>query len=371
MSPKDKPARSLPVTQPAAVRRGEVSATRGREDRRDPRRLRRAIAAAGLCFAGMVGAAGPSVAYEAFVTNERDNTVSVIDTVKREVVRTFPVGRRPRGIVFSPDGSKLFVCASDSNAVQVIDPASGKVLHDLPSGQDPEQFALSPDGTRLFIANEDDALTTVVDVETRKVLAQIEVGIEPEGMAVSPDGKVAVTTSETTNMVHWIDVARLASDEATPVGQRPRHAEFDRSGEKLWVSSEVGGVVSVIDVATKQILKVIDFAIPGVAGDRIQPVGVKLTSDGALAFVALGPSDRVAVVDAKTYEVLDYILVGRRVWHLEFTPGEDQVLTTNGVSGDVTMIDVASRKAVKTIKVGRFPWGAAIRPTGQPIADRR
>ncbi|MEL7415194.1 MAG: hypothetical protein AAGJ92_04790, partial [Pseudomonadota bacterium] len=54
--------------------------------------------------------------------------------------------------------------------------------------------------------------------------------------------------------------------------------------------------------------------------------------------------------------------VGRRVWHMAFSPDGSQLFTTNGVSGDVTVIDVASRKPIKTIKVGRFPWGAAMRP---------
>ncbi|MGU3541112.1 hypothetical protein ACLBXP_24890, partial [Methylobacterium sp. A54F] len=62
---------------------------------------------------------------------------------------------------------------------------------------------------------------------------------------------------------------------------------------------------------------------------------------------------------------LNYILVGRRVWHLALTPEGDRLLTTNGVSGDVTVIDVASQRAVKSIKVGRFPWGAAVRPDGK------
>ena len=30
---------------------------------------------------------------------------------------------------------------------------------------------------------------------------------------------------------------------------------------------------------------------------------------------------------------------------------------------DVTVIDVATLKPIKSIKVGRFPWGAAYRPT--------
>ena len=68
-------------------------------------------------------------------------------------------------------------------------------------------------------------------------------------------------------------------------------------------------------------------------------------------------------LNADTYEVEEYILVGRRVWHMDFNADRSQLFTTNGVSGDVTVVDVASRKAIKSIKVGRFPWGAAFRPT--------
>ena len=81
-----------------------------------------------------------------------------------------------------------------------------------------------------------------------------------------------------------------------------------------------------------------------------------------LAFVALGPANHVAVVNAETFEVEEYILVGRRVWHMAITPEEDWLYTTNGVSGDVTAVDLNKMKGIKTIKVGRFPWGAQILP---------
>ena len=55
--------------------------------------------------------------------------------------------------------------------------------------------------------------------------------------------------------------------------------------------------------------------------------------------------------------MLDYLLVGRRVWHLELTGDQKRLLTTNGVSGDVSIIDVADLKVVKSLKVGRFPGG--------------
>ena len=109
----------------------------------------------------------------------------------------------------------------------------------------------------------------------------------------------------------------------------------------------------------------IHFEIKGVHPDKIQPVGFEFSGDGKTVFVALGPANHVAAVNAETYAVEDYILVGRRVWHMAFNADKTQLFTTNGVSGDVTVIDVATREPVKSIKVGRFPWGAALRPSGE------
>jgi PQQ-dependent catabolism-associated beta-propeller protein len=201
------------------------------------------------------------------------------------------------------------------------------------------------------------------------VKGQVDVGVEPEGMAVSPDGKLAVNTSETTNMVHWIDTESLQLIDNTLVDQRPRYAVFAKDGKRLWVSAEIGGTVQVIDVPKREIIREISFEIPGIQKDRIQPVGIKLTSDGMYAFVALGPANHVAVIDANTYEVLKYLVVGRRVWHLGLTPDEKLLFTTNGVSGDVTVIDVDDLKAIKSIKVGRYPWGVAIKPSSNVLRD--
>ena len=306
--------------------------------------------------------AQPALAGEIWISNEKGNTVSVIDVDTLEVTRTINVGQRPRGIIFSKDHSRVYICASDDDTVQVLDPDNGDVLHELPSGYDPEQFALHPNDRYLYIANEDDAITTVVDTQDRTVVAQIDVGIEPEGMAVSPDGSIAITTSETTNMTHWIDVEAQEIFHNSLVDQRPRHAEFTKSGDKLWVSSEIGGTVTVFNVADQTELAKIQFAVQGVTPERLQPVGIRITADGKRAFVALGPSNHVAVVNGETFEVEDYILVGRRVWHMEMTPDEKLLFTTNGLSNDVTVVDMESLKAVKSIPVGEQPWGAAYRP---------
>ena len=115
--------------------------------------------------------------------------------------------------------------------------------------------------------------------------------------------------------------------------------------------------MTILDVASRAILKTLTFQIKGVHPDKVQPVGIKLSADGKYGFVALGPANHVAVIDAKTFEILDYLLVGRRVWQMAFTPDQKQLLATNGVSGDVSVIDVDSLKVIKSVKVGRYPVG--------------
>ena len=96
--------------------------------------------------------ATPVYADEIWVSNEKDDTISVIDVETLEVVRTIEVGERPRGITFAQDHSVLYLCASDSDTIQVIDPDTGKILHELPSGEDPEQFVLHPDNRHLYLS---------------------------------------------------------------------------------------------------------------------------------------------------------------------------------------------------------------------------
>jgi len=308
---------------------------------------------------------GSARANKIYVSNEKGNTVTVIDSGTWEQISEFPAGNRPRGIGISPDGKHLYVCASDDDTIKVFDAATDAFLWSLPSGPDPEFFVLSPDGNTLFVSNEDDNIVTVVDTVNRAVLAEIPVGVEPEGMAVSPDLQYVVNTSETTNMAHFISLDDYQIKHNILVDQRPRYARFTNDGSKLFVSSEIGGTVSVIKMngETGPLLEEkIGFSVPGVQPEWLQPVGMRITSDNKWLFVALGPANRVAVVDVASHEVVRYILVGQRVWHLDFTPDEQYLLTTNGNSNDVTVIDVAKQEAIKSIQVGQQPWGVVVAP---------
>ena len=50
------------------------------------------------------------------------------------------------------------------------------------------------------------------------------------------------------------------------------------------------------------------------------------------------------------------------MWNVALSAGESRLYTANGVSNDVTVIDLARSKAIKSITVGRMPWGVVVRP---------
>ncbi|RKZ70298.1 MAG: PQQ-dependent catabolism-associated beta-propeller protein, partial [Gammaproteobacteria bacterium] len=108
-----------------------------------------------------------------FITNEKGNTVSVINGETLEVESEIAIGERPRGIGISPDGTEVYVAVSEENLIAVFDPKTLKVLRKFESGSDPETFAVHPNGN-IYISNEDDAKATVYNPRTGDLIAEIQ-----------------------------------------------------------------------------------------------------------------------------------------------------------------------------------------------------
>jgi PQQ-dependent catabolism-associated beta-propeller protein len=321
--------------------------------------------------------APPAHATMAYASNEKDNTISVIDLDKQLVVKTVPTGQRPRGMALTSDGRRLLVCVGDSNRIDIFDTTTWQVTGSI-NTPDPEYAALRmPENNPLYVSNENNALITVWNIDTQKMLVQMPTGVEPEGMAVSPDGQLVVNTTETTNMAQFFSYATGKNLANVLVPPRPRWAAFTDHGREVWVSSELGGTVTVIDTTTFKVLDTIHFDIPGLRSTFIQPVGISITADDQYAFVALGPANRIAVVSVPQRKVLSYVatgksvynatvkkylLVGQRPWHMAFTPDGKYLLTANGLSNDVSVIDVADLRVINTIPVGQQPWMILVSP---------
>ncbi len=79
----------------------------------------------------------PGLAYTAYVSNEKGNSISVVDTEAMKVTAVVKTGQRPRGIETSTDGKFIYAAVGDDDTIQVIDTTTLKIVGKLPSGSMP------------------------------------------------------------------------------------------------------------------------------------------------------------------------------------------------------------------------------------------
>jgi YVTN family beta-propeller protein len=131
-------------------------------------------------------------------------------------------------------------------------------------------------------------------------------------------------------------------------------------GKELWVTNELDASVSIVSTASHEVVGTLGFEVRGARKDDITPVGITMTRDGKRAFVALGRANHVAFVDVASRKVGELVLVGKRAWNVALDKAEARLYVCNGLSDDLTVVDVASAKPLKTVPVGRVPYMAVI-----------
>jgi YVTN family beta-propeller protein len=315
-------------------------------------------------------------AYGVYVTNEMSGDLTVIDPETDSAIATIPLGKRPRGIRFSPDARHLFVALSGSpiappgvdektlpppdrgaDGIGMVDAKALKLVKILRGPSDPEQTSVSRDGTRLYVANEDAGKATVLEIATGKTVAEFEVGGEPEGVTTSPDGRFVYVTSEEDSQVAVIDTKDNRLVRRVKVGARPRDSAFLPDSTRAYVTGENDGTVSVIDTSSHRVIRTITLT-----GENVRPMGVVVSPDGERIYVSTGRGGTVAVIDAKTNMPVGSVAVGQRPWGIALSSDGARLYTANGPSNDVSIVDTASLTVVKKIPAGDRPWGVAAVP---------
>ena len=89
----------------------------------------------------------------AYITNQGDNTVSVIDIVQGKVTHTIAVGKAPVGVAVSKSLRRAFITNVESGDISVIDTISNQVIETIRIGGSPVGIAIAPDNKTLYVAD--------------------------------------------------------------------------------------------------------------------------------------------------------------------------------------------------------------------------
>ena len=331
-----------------------------------------------LCLALAVLVPGLAFAARAYVSNEDDGTVSVVSLEDLKVVAVVPVGKRPRGLVLSRDGKRLYVAVSGmpkcpppmsdaqcaqlprdaaADAIAVLDTARLAPLARFTRVSDPERVESSRDGRRLYVTEEDAARVAVLDSRTGALLAHIAVGREPEGVRLSPDGRTLLVTSEADGTVSIIDVRGNRVRRTVSVGKRPRDAAFTADSHAAFVPGEADASlyrVSVVpDAPAAPVLK---FPAPA------RPMGIALDAERGRLYVSTGRGGGIALLSGGGDRLLGEVAVGGRPWGIALSADGQRLVSADGPAGELAVLDAPSLTVRGKVAVGHGPWGVVLGP---------
>ena len=89
-------------------------------------------------------------------------------------------------------------------------------------------------------------------------------------------------------------------------------------------------------------------------------MGAVLSADGKELYVSCGRGGSVAIVDVATRKQVRSIEQGgARPWGIALSRDGTRLYTANGSSGDVSIVDPATGNVEKRVHVGGLPWGVA------------
>ena len=313
----------------------------------------------GLACATSPPADTPAASARIYVTNQLDNTASVIDGGTHKIVATVRVGDSPAQMAVSPDRKSVYIANTGSDTVSVLNTADNTIARTiaLPRGSRPIGVALNANGRYLYTADGGSDRVSVIDTPTGRVRASVRVGAQPLSVAVATDGKTVYAANSGSGDVSVINARTNRVVRAIHTGRFPSGVAVTPDGASVYVTNELSGV-AVIDADNGAVE----------AGLREpSPFSVAMSPNGDRAYVtSLGPG-RVTAIDTATHRVSSTVSVG--------PPGTDPftvratgdaLYVTNQGANTLSVIDPSTFRATATIATGSSPYGIAVvepRPT--------
>lgn len=239
----------------------------------------------------------------------------------------------------------LIVGNKGENSISFIDLDTGREVKRADTGPAPHEVAIAPDGKRAAVVAYGGETIEIFDVASRKRVETIALakGARPHGIVWLQDGRIVASAE-------GIDAIVVATPDPTwtvrsiPTGQKGSHMIAVSPDARFAYAANLGsGSVTQIDLVDGRTIR------SAAAGKGTE--GIALSADGAEVWASARESDRVFVFDARSLAPRAEIAVGRFPLRIAITPDGAHAVTSNLADGSLSVIDVRTRRLVRTIRV--------------------
>ncbi len=298
----------------------------------------------------------------AFVANAGSRTLAVVNLSSFSLVRELALGAAPAAVISVPDSRRVIALTPDNGEIVEFDCATLRISRKLRVATRAVSMRLGSDSRSLWVLCAEPASLVRVDLPSWHAAARTALSGIPSDFDLSDTrGVVALPT------MHSAAVVNLQSGKIERrIEANCTAARFAVKGDQIMTADSATRVLSLFETATGASVVTLPLAL--------SPRNFCLNSDGGQMFLTGDGLDGVAIVSPYQTQVAETILAGRTPASMAVTTSSPEYLfVANSQSGDVTVIDVQSRRLVAQVPVGEDPAAIAITPDNAYalVANRR
>lgn len=188
---------------------------------------------------------------------------------------------------------RLIIAHMDDASVVIASVADGSTLKVIPGIPTARGVIAGPEAGRYFVTSAPNHLV-IIDRDTLDVIATATTGTSPDGVGWDPAHRIVGVSDQGDGAVSLISDAGTGTRRQVALGVETGNVVFDGARGVFWatvVASAGPDTLVAIDPMAAAVTHKID--LPGCDGAH----GLRITSDGASAFVACENNSRLARVD--------------------------------------------------------------------------
>jgi YVTN family beta-propeller protein len=268
------------------------------------------------------------------------NTISVVDLVARKPMPPIDLGvlHGAHGLAFA--GGKLYFTAETNKVIGRYDPASQRIDWILGTGQDrTHMIVVAPDLEHIFTSNVNSDSISIIEQTLDSNLFGPPPGQGGPGNAGPPSGAPPGGPQKV-----W-------HESIVKIGKGPEGFDVAPEGKELWAANAHDSSISIIDIASKKVEATL--SVPWKMANRL-----KFTLDGTKVLISdlAGP---LVVMDVASRKEIKRIDVGRGAAGILMEPGGRRAFVAVSPDNKVVVIDLATLQITGTIATGNEPDGLA------------
>jgi YVTN family beta-propeller protein len=322
---------------------------------------RRSLLSSGLgAVAAFTGCARPKArgfSGYAFIANQEGGAVAAVDLEVFAVARHIRVDGAPTDVVARRQHARVYALTPANGSVHEIRASNLTFTRKVGVARSAISMRLSRDENTLYVLCRDPRRLVALALDPLRVDWELGLAEDPYDFDVSSEGTLAAVSHREAQAITFIDLARRSAYPLVRANGEIGLVRFQYS-RQLIAANLSQRTLSIYHAPSRGLIVNLPLAV--------RPDQLCFNADGGQLFVTGEGMDAVVVVyPSFTPEIGETVLAGHTPGAMAASVTPGYLFVANPKSGDVSILDIETRRVVAVTPVGTQPAYITITPDDQ------